>query len=85
MPLLGQIAGMPGFWFNTGHGGHGIVTTTLAGELLARAIDSNDQRYKMFELFPPKFCFGNLGRIGGQGIISWAEFKDMLREWREKK
>ncbi|RYG50470.1 FAD-binding oxidoreductase, partial [archaeon] len=38
MPLLGKLPDVPGVWYATGFGGHGVCPTTVAGELIAAAI-----------------------------------------------
>lgn len=51
MPMIGQRR--PGLWHSTGFGGHGLIPTHMAGELLAAAIADKDERWRMFEdLFP---------------------------------
>eukprot|EP00048_Salpingoeca_helianthica_P020118 m.4920 g.4920 ORF g.4920 m.4920 type:complete len:459 (-) comp4413_c0_seq1:21-1397(-) len=54
MPLIGQR--QPGLWHCTGFGGHGLVPTQLAGDLVAAAIAEGDTRYTLFsEAFPPRY------------------------------
>jgi len=47
MPLIGTYE--PGLWYCTGFGGHGLVPTTVGGELIASAIAEGDTRYKYFQ------------------------------------
>lgn len=49
MPQIGQLR--PGEWYCQGFGGHGMVTTTMGGELIATAIASDDRRYELFSPF----------------------------------
>lgn len=80
MPLLGKQE--EGLWYCTGFGGHGLIPTTLAGELLASAIAEKDQRWKMFsQLFPLRFVAGPLGRVWAQ-LTYWAYiYYDESRLW----
>ena len=68
--------------FVVSSGGHGLCNTTATGELLAAAIDSGDQRYRLFAPFTPCFAMGNFGRIAAQLEISFFEACDAVREWR---
>lgn len=49
MPQIGQLR--PGEWYCQGFGGHGMVNTTMGGELIAAAIASDDRRYELFSPF----------------------------------
>ena len=61
MPLIGQIE--PNCWYASAFGGHGLVPTAVAGDLIVSAIvsEGKDDRYTRWEAaFPPKVC----GRVG---------------------
>ena len=49
MPQVGEVT--PGVWYGMGFGGHGMNTTTMAGELVASAIAEGDDRYRLFAPF----------------------------------
>lgn len=49
MPQIGQLK--PGYWYNTGFGGHGLVPTSVGGDVVSSAIAKDDERYKLFEPF----------------------------------
>ena len=59
MPVVRPLA--PGLWVATGFGGHGLNTTTLAGELIAGALTRSDDRWRMFQPFGLPWNGGWLG------------------------
>jgi gamma-glutamylputrescine oxidase len=70
MPLIGQPE--PGLWHCTGFGGHGLVPTQLAGELVASAIADNDTRYTLFaESFPERYVGWPLSQVVGT-LAYWS-------------
>lgn len=76
MPQLGRIA--PGYWYNTGFGGHGLAPTTVGGELIAAAIAEGDDAYKAFEPFGINYAGGKLGRYVAQLVYLWWRARDHL-------
>lgn len=68
MPQIGQIE--PGYWYNTGFGGHGIAPTTVGGEVIAAAIASGDQSFKHFTPFGLGYTGGRLGPYVAQ-MVYW--------------
>lgn len=64
MPIVANIN--DGLWVATGFGGHGLNTTAMAGNLIARAISSGDDRYRLFAPFGPRWAGGIGGRITAQ-------------------
>ncbi len=66
MPQIGEIE--RGVWLASGFGGHGINTTAMAGELVARGIVDADQTWRMFAPFELVWAGGMLGRVLAQGI-----------------
>lgn len=69
MPQIGQLS--PGIWYNQGHGGHGLNTTTLGGELIARAIAEDDRTYQAFAPFGLDFAGGPVGLVAAQ-LVYWS-------------
>jgi gamma-glutamylputrescine oxidase len=69
MPQVGEIS--PGLWLLSGFGGHGINTTAMGGELLARAIVEGDTSWRVFEPFALVWAGGTLGRIAQQAA-TWV-------------
>jgi glycine/D-amino acid oxidase-like deaminating enzyme len=64
MPQIGEIS--PGVWVASAFGGHGINTTAMAGELLARAIVQNDDAWRLFLPYDLVWTGGTLGRIAAK-------------------
>ena len=46
MPQIGELG--PGVWLASGFGGHGLNTTAMAGNLIARAIVKGDHTWRQF-------------------------------------
>jgi glycine/D-amino acid oxidase-like deaminating enzyme len=80
MPLLGKTR--DGLWYALAFGGHGMATTTLAGEVMAEAITGDERRMAEFERWPPVWAGGPFGRAVGQGIYWHAQLRDF---WRDRK
>ena len=80
MPLIGKDG--QGQWFATAFGGHGMNTTAMAGQLLARAIADGDDEYRRFTPFAPLWAGGQLGRIGVQASYWWMQLRDRIDESR---
>ena len=76
MPQIGQFA--PGYWYNTGYGGHGLCPTTVGGEIVAAAIASGDDGYKAFAPFGISYAGGKLGRYAAQMVYLWWCVRDIL-------
>lgn len=83
MPLIGRDA--EGQWFATAFGGHGINTTAMAGMLVARGIAGEDDAWRRFVLFAPRWAFGQLGRLGVQGSYWWMQARDRWEEARSSR
>lgn len=78
MPQLGRLP--EGLWYGTGFGGHGVGPTTLAGEVLARALlgDAGGlQRFAPWGL-PP--VGGAAGLLAAQIGYWYHELRDWLRK-----
>jgi gamma-glutamylputrescine oxidase len=69
MPQIGEIE--PGVWVASGFGGHGLNTTAMAGELIARGIVDNDTTWRLFAPYELVWAGGGLGRALTQGFY-WA-------------
>jgi hypothetical protein len=86
MPQVGQIE--PGLWVASGFGGHGLNTTAMAGELIARGIVENDETWRLFAPFELVWAGGKLGRAVAQGLY-WgsrpvARIEQEMARYREK-
>jgi gamma-glutamylputrescine oxidase len=64
MPQIGEIG--PGVWLASGFGGHGLNTTAMAGNLIARAIVNGDQTWREFTPFELVWAGGIAGRVAVQ-------------------
>ncbi|MDT8448830.1 MAG: FAD-binding oxidoreductase [Wenzhouxiangellaceae bacterium] len=77
MPILGELE--PGLWSALAFGGHGMATTTLAGEVLAEAIGGDRTRLAEFERWGPVWAGGPLGRAAVEGVYWWKQLRDRFR------
>jgi gamma-glutamylputrescine oxidase len=64
MPQIGELA--PGLWLASGFGGHGLNTTAMAGNLVARALVDGDQTWRQFTPFELVWAGGIFGRAAAQ-------------------
>jgi gamma-glutamylputrescine oxidase len=90
MPQIGELA--PGYWLASAFGGHGLNTTAMAGEMIARAILDGDDRWRLFSSYELVWAGGAFGRAAAQASFWWMQRRDALRErisryrdraWRE--
>ena len=77
MPQLGELT--PGFWMASGFGGHGLNTTAMAGNILARAIVDGDDTWRLFSPYEFVWAGGKFGRVVRQ-VFYWV---DRTRERHE--
>ena len=66
MPQIGEIE--RGVWLASGFGGHGLNTTAMGGELVARGIVDADQTWRMFAPYELVWAGGMLASVLAQGI-----------------
>jgi glycine/D-amino acid oxidase-like deaminating enzyme len=64
MPQVGELE--RGLWLASGFGGHGLNTTAMAGELVARGILDADQTWRLFAPYELVWAGGRLGRTLAQ-------------------
>ena len=69
MPQIGELG--PGVWLASGFGGHGLNTTAMAGNLIARAIVKGDHTWRQFTPFELVWAGGVLGRAIAQ-VYYWT-------------
>ncbi len=86
MPQIGMIE--PGLWVTSGFGGHGLNTTAMAGELIARGIVENDESWRLFAPYELVWAGGTLGRALAQGLY-WgsrplARIENEFARYRER-
>lgn len=77
MPLLGKTR--EGLWYALAFGGHGMATTTLAGEVLAEALVGQPERLAEFSDWPPRWAGGPAGRAWIQALYWALQAKDALK------
>jgi hypothetical protein len=63
-------------WLASGFGGHGLNTTAMAGNIIARAIDEGDDTWKLFLPFELVWAGGAVGRLAGQAYYSWVQARE---------
>ena len=78
MPQIGEIE--RGLWLASGFGGHGLNTTAMAGELVARGIVDADQTWRMFAPYELVWAGGRIASILAQGIYWGTRPIDGLEE-----
>jgi glycine/D-amino acid oxidase-like deaminating enzyme len=82
MPQIGELG--PGVWLASGFGGHGLNTTAMAGNLIARAIVEGDQTWRQFTPYELVWAGGAFGRVAAQLRVLIKRFRDNVEERRAK-
>jgi gamma-glutamylputrescine oxidase len=82
MPQIGEL--IPGVWLASGFGGHGLNTTAMAGNLIARAIAEDDPSWKLFTPFELVWAGGKYGRALAQVYYWTRRLGDALVERRAR-
>ncbi len=88
MPLIGRVpeTEVPGLWYCTGFGGHGVCPTTVAGELVARGIAEGDDAYRLFSPFGLRWAGGPLLGAAAAQAFYWAyEARDWANGLRKNR
>jgi glycine/D-amino acid oxidase-like deaminating enzyme len=80
MPQIGELG--PGVWLASGFGGHGLNTTAMAGNLIARAIVDGDQTWRQFTPFELVGAGGIFGRTITQAYYWAKRLRDAIAERR---
>ena len=70
MPQIGEVT--PGLWLASAFSGHGLNTTAMAGDVIARAIVENDQTWRLFAPYELVWAGGAAGRAAVQ-VAYWAK------------
>jgi len=78
MPQIGPLDEQ--VWYAQGFGGHGVSTSNIGGDLVARALSNNDQRWQLFRPFGLSNTFGIAGRIAAQCQYWSLQSRDLIRE-----
>jgi gamma-glutamylputrescine oxidase len=82
MPQIGELG--PGVWLASGFGGHGLNTTAMAGNLIARAIVEGDQAWRQFTPFELVWAGGIGGRVAAQMRVWIKRLRAAIGERRAK-
>ena len=82
MPQIGELG--PGVWLASGFGGHGLNTTAMAGNLIARAIVEGDQTWRQFTPFELVWAGGVFGRAAAQMRVWIKRLRDATAQRRSK-
>ena len=82
MPQIGEVG--PGVWLASGFGGHGLNTTAMGGNLIARAIVDGDQTWRQFTPFELVWAGGVVGRAAGQIRVWVKRLRAAVEERRAK-
>jgi gamma-glutamylputrescine oxidase len=69
MPQVGELSTR--IWLASGFGGHGLNTTAMAGDVIARAIAENDDTWRRFVPFELVWSGGVIGRAAAQVHYWW--------------
>jgi glycine/D-amino acid oxidase-like deaminating enzyme len=78
MPQIGELA--PGYWLASAFGGHGLNTTAMAGEMIARAILEGDDRWRLFSSYELVWAGGRFGRAAAQASLWAMQARDAVAE-----
>jgi gamma-glutamylputrescine oxidase len=82
MPQIGELGA--GVWLASGFGGHGLNTTAMAGNLIARAIVDGDQTWRQFTPFELVWAGGIFGRAVAQVYYWTTRLRGALAERRAR-
>ncbi|HEY0846264.1 MAG TPA: FAD-binding oxidoreductase [Noviherbaspirillum sp.] len=77
MPQLGRLP--EGIWYAMGFGGHGVATTTLAGEVLARGLMGEVSDLQRFASWGLPAAGGKAGLLAAQMTYWYYALQDWLR------
>lgn len=71
-------------WYCTGFGGHGVCPTTVAGEVIAKAIAEGDDSYRLFKPFGLEWTGGPyIGAAAAQAFYWWYSARDMANAFKK--
>ena len=84
MPVVAPLE--PDLWVTTGFAGHGLNTTTMAGELLARALLDDDASWRLAAPFGLPWTGGRLGVHAAQALYHAQALKDgLVARWQQRR
>lgn len=76
MPQIGELS--PGLWLLSGFGGHGLNTTAMGGDLIARAIIEDDQTWRSFSPYELVWAGGRTGRATVQSYYWYFRTREQV-------
>ena len=82
MPQIGQS--QTNLWHAQAFGGHGVATTTVAGDVLAAAIANGDDSWRRFQSFGLTRTWRPFGFLGAQATYSYLQARDAWKSWRQR-
>jgi gamma-glutamylputrescine oxidase len=82
MPQIGELS--PGVWLASGFGGHGLNTTAMAGNLIARAVVEGDNTWRQFTPFELVWAGGIFGRAAAQMRVWIKRASDAYAQRRSR-
>jgi glycine/D-amino acid oxidase-like deaminating enzyme len=82
MPQIGELG--PGVWLASGFGGHGLNTTAMAGNIIARGIVDADESWRQFTPFELVWAGGIFGRAAVQVRFLVKRLRAAIEERRAK-
>jgi glycine/D-amino acid oxidase-like deaminating enzyme len=77
MPQIGEL--VPKVWLASGFGGHGLNTTAMAGNIVARAITEGDDTWRMFLPYELVWSGGRIGRAVAQVHYWWFHRRELSK------
>jgi len=84
MPVTAPLE--PGLWVTTGFAGHGLNTTTMAGELLAGALLGEDDTWRLAAPLGLPWTGGRLGVHAAQAFYHVQALKDgLVARWQQRR
>ena len=76
MPQIGQLPS--GIWYNIGHCGQGLATTTMGGTLIADAITGSNRTLDLFTPFGLDFTGGHFGKLAAAAFCGYLKILDKI-------
>jgi hypothetical protein len=78
MPQIGEVS--PGLWLASAFATHGLNTTAMAGELIARAITESDDHWRLFSPYGLVWAGGNAGKTAVFFSMAVGRLRDLALE-----
>jgi glycine/D-amino acid oxidase-like deaminating enzyme len=76
MPQIGEV--QPGVWLASAFGGHGLNTSAMAGNLIARAVVEGDDTWRRFLPFELVWAGGRVGRSVVRATAWWRHQSEAM-------